>query len=732
MSGPTDVSASSLEKPPVPGGLAGALSALWRGVAAHRLYGSDHPSTRRALDEGEQAARQMDGAGLPALVAVGPERLEYLDQPIGVSGELEALRGLLRRGDVAGLRVRRGPTGDEFARTVEWLAGLDRGGGGGGSGEWIEVLAVSGQALKFVTETVGAAAGGEGVGAAGGVGGANGDRWKLIVGSLAAPSAAGPAAQVRTSIETLRGLMDRATGEQAAGARRILEAMADVEAKPAAQAPRDDRWIGATLASLPTDLRRSLLALASVGSPRWVATHADVIPLAEISAVLRGLADSGLRPPAATLLMLQKLVGLTGLNVQVRSELDRVAAAWSPGLGGAGGAGEAGKAAGIGGAGALTELLVGANTNDFCPEDYRENLSTVASRVIFQSIGHVWEDDFAPEATASRVAQVGLWLMADTPQAGVSNAAVLAALADRVGDLTADDRRALVLRLAAGASAEQPDDTREGYARVLSAVKSPTFIDALLADLTGERWAEDVLLAMVQIEPAGVVRSVIGRVAAARMSPGHPQVKLAAASAGEETLASACAAAIKENAAALAGVLAVLTAAPTKAAWGLARRLLEEPDAVLRREVVRTVDQRPGAWDEALVIAALTDAEPAVFERAAQRLVAGGAEASSAALAQVLTRGVEGADAVDDRVVMCVVTVLARRGPEGRGVLVQVLEKLRRTVKTAQIRICRRIADVLAEFQKEPDVSRALKQWRRSVGFTVGLFVVEDTSRRAA
>ena len=689
-----------------------ALDACARAVQAIKLYGSEHALAARSLREASELLLLCDFTRVPLFMGVGPTGFSMLGMELSLSDGAGVIAASMHDADIAAIEWLSRPNADDAQTLIRWLARLsDRSAEDPPtSPSCIRVIKVGSHALRFAADRDD-----------------RGATWDAVLQSLVTGDAPGQGV-VASAIDRVRGQMASASAEELARAEVILRDISRrIGAPPEAGAHADGAPSGASigdvLMNLNPELRASLINLGAMQGSAWIAESASTLPIADLTSAFLSVDTGGSRPPSATVMLLSKLVGMTGLQTELRRKLESVSSRWS-----------AFEISGQAHADAVAELLNNRGVADFCPDDYRSNLTAASTRPQGQIMMPTEIGQLAPSVIVHRCAQIAEWLMNDPPCPGADNAGPVLWVGDRAGELSEESRRSAVhAALTCVSTWPDSDDPRLTLAlsRLRETLADRANLEALMHSGVDLDQAGQELSRILRLAPQALVEFFIERVSAGRMSASHAHVRRVAGEATLETFRRVFAGASSREELA-PGLLAMCTHMPEDTLVLAAEPLIAPtvPDAI-RQGVFGVLDQRVAAWPRQLMSAALADRARAVTDMALRRLVSRHDSADVATLALAL-RGGAAEIAPPTYVASVLIRALSLHGPPGVVALIDVLHTFSRGVNRDRIRICRRIAFELEPRRGVPEVDKALRAWRRSIGHTVGLFIVEDNGRAAA
>lgn len=618
--------------------------------------------------------------------------------------------------DIGAIEWTSAPRADEAAACIRWLAHVDD-----RSAEYadslppacVRVVKVGGHALRFSADGDDRAA-----------------TWESVLQSLAAGDAAGPAVAAST-VDRLRGQLASASPEDQARAQLILQDIARrvgatpeslASANAGAEQGTQHAGIGDVLMHLNPELRSTLVQLGAMHGSQWIADHASALPIAELTSAFLSVDSSSSGPPRATVLLLSKLVGLSSLQSTLRQKLEKIASKWDiPG------------ATGEHNAGAVSELLTDRGVRDFCPDDYRADLTLAATTAKAQVMMPIEISQLSTPVILARTAAIAEWLMRDQPCDGGDNSGPVTWVSEHIEQVPVVERFAPLNAAIESVVKVPPGDEAMGAARarVQETLRHQSVLESFLHAAGEKGELASAAGRAIVLAPEAMIEFVIERVSKERMSAEHALVRQVAREAPTASLAAIAGSAAARTDRPL-GVLALLAHVGDEALLELASIAIsaDSPDQ-LRAGAFAILDRRISTWPALLIAAAFAEQSKGVPDMATRRLASRHNAADVGTLAGVL-RGENAAGVPSPQVANVLIQSLLLHGPPGLAALIDILETFSRGVHRDRIRLCRRIAFELESHRGVPAVDKVLKTWRRSLGHAVGLFIVEDAGRSAA
>lgn len=702
----------------VAGVLSGAITSLAQCVQSLRLYGHDHPRTRKLLSQTEVCFRATSLDDAPLCTVVTPDSIALGEQSLGSPAQLSALAHTLRKNDIAAIEWLARPTADDLSKLAHWLAdpGNDQGPQAFVTrcGSWVRPVSVAGDTLHFIDE-------------------ANPSSpvtrdWRTLVSALRTTGDARLDPASAHAFDALQAALNSAPPDQSDKAAVVLQSISAAQfgtaaaAAPhramAAMAPAIDTVLG----GLSPELRSSLLNVGVVTGGTWIADNAHRLPIGEVAGIFHALDQQSQHPSDAASMLLQKLIGLSTLSTDVRRRLETISAKWT-----ASSTTDARRQQS-----ALAELMTDRGVNDFCPTDYREQLASAAASPHAQVLMPTALSDLDPAQTLLRTAEIASWLLDDQPGEGLDNAGALLAIAHDAPALLAMNRRDMVVKAALHAAAVPSTASPEllDAARAArAAVASADLIDAALSRPAQDAGAIEEIRSIAVLAPHPTLLRIGHRISSGRMSPQHAVARTVAQALSAADWRQAFATPAAETDAALLRPL--LDHVDPAHLEHICEQWTLSPDAVHRDFALALLDRRLSHWSLATHRVALATGVEKLQAFSLRRLLAGQDTIDREILLSLLN-GTLTSRIAEGKTLIAVVVILASQGAESRARLADLLSALARGVGLSRIRACRRIVAELEPYRAELPVARALTAWRRSLAHTVGLFVEDDVTRAAA
>lgn len=696
-----------------------AVGRIARAVQAVRLYGFDHGSAGAAIREAQPALIVCDFSVLPVLWGVAPTGFCTLEGPLNAGQAARMLASELLRHDITAIELLCRPDEAQAAtlvpELVRWMADPQ-----GQAPAGVRVIKVGAHALKFLDQSDEKVA-----------------KWAAVLQSVVSGAGEEEHPVLASAVQRVQGLLSHATEEERARASLILSDLAKRVGVGGfgggagggdATASDVEATIGDLLGGMNPELRQSLLQLAAVQGTSWISDHASGLPMADLAAALLQIDADGRgasRPPDATVLLLNKLMGLTALNGDVRQKLQGVSARWNVGVGD------------IAKGQAVVELMTSRNVADYCPTDYRQNLQQVAGALNAQVMSPVTLADLDEKNVMAACGQIAISLLESPSPVNIDNAGPLSWFAGHASQLvttgqTEDLWRALDCA-ARATGVERTPAENEAASTLIGALSLREVLEGLLNSAGPQvetTQGRDAATALLKLSPGPMLRMMLERVESGRMSPTHAIVRECVASAPQDVLSEI----VREVASKPPPHVqlgAILQSVPESLLSDTAHAAYKHAASDVREFVLINLDQRMPSWPVWALNAAMLEGSRQAAERALRQAMKRPQEIDVLVLTRMLD-GTSGGRLPTPQATGVIVRVLASRGVVGVAALIDVLSRFCHGVNVDRIRICRRIALELEEFRSVPDVAKALKSWRRSIGHTVGLFIVEDDGRKAA
>lgn len=493
------------------------LSLLARAIQAVRLYDERHARAMDATAEFGSSLAAVSGANRSQFIGVNDRGFWLGEDSVTADEGVRGLASAISRRDVAGLEWSGSVAEHDAARVVNACVRLTSGASENVLREWPEGLGVrlvplGAHGLEFVRGTSTGARSDDEREAWRGV-------WKSILEGGAATEETGLVALASGRVrECLRCASDHERSAALSllskfvgGGAAMSESATDGHAIGVEREKLEAMMVEAAIEKMSPELRASILGLGAASGAEWITFLASGSESggggrgsmqAEIAAALVVIDQSGAKPPDATLQLLSKMVGLSELSVDVRRECEGLAAKWGGG--------------GLGGVSGLVKgLMSSEGANDYCPEDYRENLNAVAKWAGAAVVSSLSMADFEEASLFGRMADIAEYLC-EHPGVGVEEASQSGAVgfvAEHAVRLAGAGRLGVIWKaweLSEDVQCGQVDGPTK--ARLRTAMGERGVVDELLRGDSGE------IERVAKIMPRLVLEELAGRVRAGRIS----------------------------------------------------------------------------------------------------------------------------------------------------------------------------------------------------------------------
>lgn len=672
------------------------LSCLWQTVQAIRLYDLDHPVVWERADEALAAWHACAGGAL--LVTLTPEGFTFENRAIEPDDTLEALARQLHGHNVAALEFSDGLTQDQVVALAQGMGrsathAIDQQPFERRIGEATDDRV---RVTSLDCDRLGRRDGARHDGAAAG------PNWQHLVHSTLDASDDAPVSPDALADQVNAAAQDVDLDEL----RQALERSTTAPDPDGSQQVR--RFVG----SLNPQMRQKLFS-ATPGDGNaalsFVGEVVDVLETDEIVAAMNSVQLKGLQVSPETLRMCRKLAQCLGQTERseedrgtLRDELKQLEDQLSL----------------LGGFSLddLTEIFERRSTEQFTPDDYRDQLNTLAGAGEDDAQRNIDEAKYVAQAE-SHAAEVAVMTLetTDTADRGECDGA-LRYLAESMGKLIAEGRLLTVQEAVEQAerwSGCECQATHEAACDLKDSFESEPIIQALLTRVAESQAMAEQATQMLRCSSASIAAAVFLRLNGITDPQACGRLHGVLDSAEPAVLQSAVGELVKRGEDTdLTAVLRYGRMAAQGQAAPLMQMLIKHPRAEVCVSAAKVLHDRQ--WVQSSTIGRwLTEPHETVRNYAVECLVARDDDASIEQLGELLD-GRMGDGATDIGLITHVVATAAQRSPRVLSRACRALLRLTESMKPSNARHARRLAVALAAHGKTEEVRQSIAGWRFS------------------
>lgn len=472
------------------------------------------------------------------------------------------------------------------------------------------------------------------------------------------------------------------------------------------------------VAALNPRLRQDLLRFDAQrpGEPlSLIGELGDVIPETDLLEALQNIDRSGDRLPGQLLTLLNKLLRISESRPSLATSLEDLLRNWGVEPSESGGDITTVREA-------LEEVFRRRTRADCNPEPHQALLDRLASQEFAGnavSSEAIYRDPRDAADTGLHVAEITAQLLR-LPGGEIHRASLLRRMIDNL-DTLLDHGAFDAIRdssLAARAYAEnedEPEETRRAALAYIVELRSDRRMGQILSRAReGERFPA-AAASLIGVGGVHALERVLEALASNPTPTVAETLRSFAAAARPEDLEQVLRARREQGWSALRTVFPVLRELDPRVARPLLEALLDHEEFKVRRETLLVLDDLGGddrAFLEDLRLA-LADASDEVVEVVIQCLTARTTRASRESLGDYLDGSLLGSVPPMENALRAA-QGLARMGESGRARLCRALGALGRSLRPSTARLSRRVADLLRQEERTPELTRCLRSWRWS------------------